>query len=64
MSQTTLLIIMDYKKENKKGNIMFNNLGNNLEKNEQNNTVYLKGKPHSEPTYSHSVMGEGFYEFI
>jgi len=34
---------------------------NNIEK---NNQVILKGKCETEPKYSHSVMGEGFYEFI
>ena len=33
---------------------------NNFEK---NNQVILKGKCQDKPTYSHSVMGEGFYEF-
>ncbi len=33
---------------------------NNIEK---NNKVELKGKISGEPVYSHSVMGEGFYEF-
>lgn len=33
---------------------------NNIEK---NNQVELKGKISGEPVYSHSVMGEGFYEF-
>jgi len=32
--------------------------------NEKNNQVMLKGKCETEPEYSHSVMGEGFYEFI
>lgn len=30
--------------------------------NEKNNEVFLRGTIHSTPTYSHSVMGEGFYE--
>ena len=30
---------------------------------EKNNQVTLKGKMVGTPTYSHSVMGEGFYEF-
>lgn len=30
---------------------------------EKNNQVILKGKCIDAPTYSHSVMGEGFYEF-
>ena len=34
---------------------------NNIEK---NNQVILKGKCETRPTFSHSVMGEGFYEFI
>lgn len=34
---------------------------NNIEK---NNQVTLKGKCETKPVYSHSVMGEGFYEFI
>ena len=32
--------------------------------NEKNNQVTLKGKCETEPKFSHSVMGEGFYEFI
>ena len=32
--------------------------------NEKNNQVTLKGKCLTKPQYSHSVMGEGFYEFI
>ncbi|MBR2909767.1 MAG: single-stranded DNA-binding protein [Clostridia bacterium] len=36
-------------------------MNSNLEK---NNQVILKGKVSTTPTYSHSVMGEGFYEFI
>jgi len=32
--------------------------------NEKNNLVTIKGKCETEPKYSHSVMGEGFYEFI
>lgn len=35
-------------------------MNNNFEK---NNQVILKGKCVSDPAYSHSVMGEGFYEF-
>lgn len=35
-------------------------MNNNYEK---NNQVLLKGKAASEPVFSHSVMGEGFYEF-
>jgi len=35
-------------------------MNNNFEK---NNEVILKGKIASSPVYSHSVMGEGFYEF-
>ena len=34
---------------------------NNIEK---NNNVYIKGKAKTTPEYSHSVMGEGFYEFL
>lgn len=30
---------------------------------EKNNQVEIKGKMASEPKFSHSVMGEGFYEF-
>lgn len=36
-------------------------MNNNYEK---NNQVSVKGTCYSEPTYSHSVMGEGFYEFV
>lgn len=32
--------------------------------NEKNNIVYLKGVAKTQPEYSHSVMGEGFYEFL
>ena len=35
-------------------------MNNNFEK---NNQVILKGKAGTDPVYSHSVMGEGFYEF-
>jgi len=35
-------------------------MNNNYEK---NNQVMLKGKCVSDPEYSHSVLGEGFYEF-
>lgn len=31
---------------------------------EKNNQVILRGKCQGSPEYSHSVMGEGFYEFI
>ena len=31
---------------------------------EKNNQVIIKGKCYSEPVYSHSVMGEGFYELL
>lgn len=36
-------------------------MNNNFEK---NNQVILRGRAVSEPTYSHSVLGEGFYEFL
>ena len=36
-------------------------MNNNYEK---NNIVNLKGKCHTKPTFSHTVLGEGFYEFI
>ncbi len=36
-------------------------MNNNYEK---NNQVVIKGNIYSEPIYSHSVMGEGFYEFV
>jgi len=31
---------------------------------EKNNRVILKGKVCEEPIYSHTVLGEGFYEFV
>lgn len=31
---------------------------------EKNNQVILKGRISSTPTFSHSVLGEGFYEFV
>lgn len=36
-------------------------MNNNFEK---NNEVILKGTCYTDPEFSHSVMGEGFYEFI
>lgn len=35
-----------------------------INNNEKNNNVYIKGKAKTTPEYSHSVMGEGFYEFL
>ena len=60
MKTITISITTDYKNKNNKKER--NKMNNGIYEN--NNRVLLKGKIKELPTYSHTVMGEGFFEMF